>query len=222
MGKKSRERQERREHIASRANQTSTSQTAQRKKGLTNAKKMLIGIALVVIISIGASFAFSSQTPPTVDGKTYPANVSPVTYSQASIAADNSKVTVPLSEVNSSKLMFVDLKLTTPLQTLDYQGRTVPLTLYRDGGYLPLVIISTPSGNTVAGIRTCEPCGSFSFHIVKAANIKCDVCGAEWTLEDFSPVSGGCATYPPPKLPTTVNGDTVVVDLSALQLQYAA
>lgn len=181
-----------------------------------------MGIALLAIIIIGASVAFSSQPPPTVEGRTYPTNVSPVTYSQASIAADNSKVTVPLSEVNSSKLMFVDLKLTTPLQTLDYQGRTIPLAYYRDGGYLPLVIISTPSGNTVAGIRTCEPCGSFSFHIVKAANIKCDVCGAEWTLEDFSPVSGGCATYPPPKLPTTVNGDTVVVDLSALQLQYAA
>ena len=87
---------------------------------------------------------------------------------------------------------------------------------------MPLVIISTPSGNTVAGIRTCEPCGSFSFHIVKGANLKCDVCGAEWTLEDFSPVSGGCATYPPPKLPTTVNGDNVEVDLSALNLQFAA
>ena len=169
MGKKSRERQERRERIALEQPTNNNTHVPQRKKGLTNAKKMLIGIALVVIIAIGASVAFSSQTPPTVDGKTYPTNVSPVTYSQASVAADNGKVTVPLSEVNSSKLMFVDLKLTTPLQTLDYQGRTIPLTIYRDGGYLPLVIISTPSGNTVAGIRTCEPCGSFSFHIVKAA-----------------------------------------------------
>ena len=102
----------------------------------------------------------------------YPTNVSPVTYSLASVSQDNSKVTVPLSEVNSSKLVFVDLKLSTPKQELAYQGRTVPLAYYRNGEYLPIVVISTPSGNTVAGIRTCEPCGSFSFHIVQGSNLK--------------------------------------------------
>ena len=220
MGKKSRENRERRERFASRAQLTNYNPVSS-KKGLSNAKKIFISLILIAVIVVAASVAFSQQ-PQITQNNSYPTNVSPVIYSSASVSAGNNKVSVPLSNVNSSKLMFVDLKLTTPLETLEYQGRTIPLTLYKSGEYLPLVIISAPSGNTIAGIRTCEPCGSFSFHIVKAANLKCDVCGAEWTLEDFSPVSGGCATYPPPKLPTTVNGNNVDVDLSALQLQYLA
>lgn len=220
MGKKSKEKIQQRERLEiMRANSASLSS---RKKGLTGAIKISISLALLAIVIIAAVIALSPPASQTPQGNSYPTNISPVTYSRASILADGSKVTVPSSEVNSSKLMFIDLKLTSRMETLEYQGRTIPLTLYRDGDYLPLIIISTPSGNTVAGIRTCEPCGSFSFHIVKGANLKCDVCGAEWTLEDFSPVSGGCATYPPPKLTASVIGDNVEVGLSALGLQYAA
>jgi hypothetical protein len=218
MGKKSRENRERRERFASRAQPTNYN-PASIKSGLSNAKKIFIGLILIAVIVISASVAFSQQ-PQITQGNSYPTNVSPVIYASASVSAGNNKVSVPLSNVNSSKLVFVDLKLTSPLETLEYQGRTVPLAIYKGGEYLPLVVISTPSGNNVAGIRTCEPCGSFSFHIVKGANLKCDVCGAEWTLEDFSPVSGGCATYPPPKLPTVINDDKVEIDLSALNLQF--
>ena len=223
MGKKSREKRER--HAFKERQPINYAPFPTKKKGLSNAKKMLIGISLIVIIAVAASVALSSQSPPTgpqQPGQSYPQNVAPVNYALPSITADGNKVTVPSSYVNSSKLVFVDLKLKTPTETLEYQGRTVPLAYYRNGGYLPLVIISTPSGNTVAGIRTCEPCGSFSFHIVKGTNLKCDTCGAEWRLEDFAPSSGGCATYPPPKLPTTVTGANVDIDLSTLQLQYVA
>jgi hypothetical protein len=220
MGKKSRENRERR----LRERTINSTEPVYQKRGFSNAKKLLVGLALIVIVVVAASVALSqpaaddqSQT-----GGSYPRNVSPVAYSSATVSSDSKQVILPVSDVNSSKLVFVDLKLKTPLETLQYQDRTVPLTLYRSGQYLPLIIISTPSGNTVAGIRTCEPCGSFSFHIVKGANLKCDVCGAEWSLEDFSPVSGGCATYPPPKLQTSVNGDSIDIDLSALNLQFAA
>jgi hypothetical protein len=221
LGKKSRQNRENRK-LRTQARQNEFTPSYSKKKGFS--KSILLTLAIIIIIAIGASVALSqpSQDNPSQGGSSYPISVSPVTYSTAAVSSDGNKVTLPVSYVNSSKLVFVDLKLENPLETLQYKDRTVPLSLYRGGQYLPLVIISTPSGNTVAGIRTCEPCGSFSFHIVKGANLKCDVCGAEWSLEDFSPVSGGCATYPPPKLTTTVNGDSVTIDLSALQLQYAA
>ena len=219
MGKKNRQKLRRYPYTAQPANYKPVSS----KKGLSNAKKMFIGLILIAVIVIAASFTFSSQSPqqPT-QGNSYPTNVAPVTFASPRISTDSNQVSVPVSNVNSSKLLFVDLKLTSPLQTLEYQGRTIPLSYYRDGQYLPLVVISAPSGNTIAGIRTCEPCGSFSFHIVRGANLKCDVCGTEWTLEDFTPISGGCTTYPPPRLSTTINGDNVQVDLSALDLQYNA
>jgi hypothetical protein len=225
LGRKSREK---REQLAFRARQQARQQVnyipqVTKKKVVSNAKKILIGLTLIAIIVVATSVALS-QSPQTdlVKGSTYPKNVAPVAYSTPTLSSDGNKVTIPASFTNSSKLVFVDLKLKTPTETLPYIGRDIPLAYYRNGEYLPLVIISTPSGNTVAGIRTCEPCGSFSFHIVKGANLKCDVCGAEWTLENFTPVSGGCSTYPPPKLTTTTNGDNVEIDLSALNVQLAS
>ena len=202
--------------------------TTPKKKGVSTGMKVLIALALIAAVVVAISFSFSAQPAQTgqqpshqPSSQAYPRNVAPVTFSTPTLAANGARVTVPSSYVNSNKLVFVDLKLQTPMQTLEYQGRTVPLNIYRNGEYLPLVFISTPSGNTIAGIRTCEPCGSFSFHIVQGTNLKCDACGTEWTLENFTPVSGGCTTYPPPKLTSTVNDDTVEVDLSTLQIQLS-
>jgi hypothetical protein len=227
LGRRSRENRERHERLATRARQqVNYSPQVTKKKGLSNAKKILLGLTLIAVIVITASMAFSQS--PQMDqlqqqqGQSYPTNVAPVTYTAPTLSSDGNKVTIPSSFVNSSKLVFVDLKLKTPTETLSYQGREIPLEYYRNGEYLPLVIISTPSGNTVSGIRTCEPCGSFSFHIAKGTNLKCDVCGAEWTLENFAPASGGCSTYPPPKLTTSTNGDNVEIDLSVLNVQLTS
>ena len=225
MGRKSREKHEK---LAFRARQNvNYIPQVTKKKGISNAKKILIGLTLIAVIVVAASVALSSPSPQTdqllqTQGLSYPKNVAPVDYTTPTLSSDGNIVTIPSSYINSSKLVFVDLKLQTPKETLVYQERTVPLAYYRNGEYLPLVIISTPSGNTVAGVRTCEPCGSFSFHIVKGTNLRCDACGTEWTLEDFAPVSGGCLSYPPPKVTSTTNGDNLEIDLSALQVQLAA
>ena len=225
MGRKSREKHEK---LAFRARQNvNYIPQVTKKKGMSNSKKILLGLTLIAVIVVAASVALSSPSPQTdqllqTQGLTYPKNVAPVDYTTPTLSSDGNKVTIPSSYINSSKLVFVDLKLQTPTETLVYQGRTIPLATYRNGGYLPLVIISTPSGNTVAGVRTCEPCGSFSFHIVKGTNLRCDACGTEWTLENFDPVSGGCLSYPPPKVTSTTNGDNLEIDLSALQVQLAA
>lgn len=205
-----------------------------KKNRLSTGMKVLIGLAIIAAMVIGSSFAFSGsfsaqpvqtgQSPQasTITEQPYPQNAAPVFYTTPTLTSDGAKLTVPSSFVKSNKLVFVDLKLQTPTETLQYQGRSIPLSIYKGGNYLPLVIISTPAGNTVAGVRTCEPCGSFSFHIVKSSNLRCDACGTEWTLENFTPVSGGCLSYPPPKLTSTANGDNLDIDLSALQVQLAA
>jgi flagellar basal body-associated protein FliL len=208
-------------------------QVTPKKHSLSTGMKVLIGLALIAVIVVAASFGVSSQptqlsttaqqTPnqQTTQTQTYPQNVAPVFYTTPTLTANGAKVSIPASYVAQNKLVFVDLKLQTPSETLQYGSRSVPLAIYKNGEYLPLVLISTPSGNVIAGIRTCEPCGSFNFHIVKGTNLKCDVCGTEWTLENFTPVSGGCTTYPPPKLTSTVNGDNLEIDLSALPVQLA-
>ena len=224
MGRKSREK---REKLATRVGQpVNYTPQVTKKKGISNAKKILIGLTLIAIVVVGASVALSqpSQTEQVrqTQGTSYPIKVAPVDYKTPTLSSDGNKVSIPSSYVSENKLVFVDLKLQTPKETLVYQARTIPLSYYRNGEYLPLVIISTPSGNTVAGVRTCEPCGSFSFHIVKGTNLQCDSCGTEWTLENFTPVSGGCLDYPPPKVTSTTKGDNLEIDLSALQVQLSA
>lgn len=139
-------------------------------------------------------------------------------FNSATVSAG--KVDVPKQYVKDNKLVFLDLKLGSAVTDVSFQGRTLPLSDYKSGGYIPLVLIYTPSGNVVSGVRVCEPCGSFSFHLVDGKYLRCDRCGTEWDIETMKGVSGGCVNYPPPALATTVGGD-VSVDVSALGLTLA-
>jgi hypothetical protein len=190
-----------------------------KRNRFSNGVRVILALAFLAVIAVAFSFAVSSQQPqvsnsPSTSG--YPQSIAPATFSNPTITADGTKASIPKSYVDENKLVFVDLKLEQKTNTLEYQGRTIPLAYYRNGDYLPLVVISTPSGNTVTGIRVCEPCGSFSFHIVQGKYLRCDVCGTQWNLDNFADSSGGCTTYPPPKLTATVS-DNVEIDLSSLQ-----
>ena len=194
------------------------------KSRFSNGLKVIMALALLAVIAVAISFTFSSQPAQSSQlpsTQSYPQSVAPVVYSNPTITSGGTKVELPLSFVNDNKLVFADLKLAQQTDTLEYQGRTIPLSLYRGGNYLPLLAISTPSGNVITGIRVCEPCGSFSFHIVQGKNLQCDVCGAEWDVETFAGVSGGCQSYPPPKLSAAIS-DNVEIDLSALQTTVTA
>jgi hypothetical protein len=196
-----------------------------RKKGFSTGKKILVTLAMIAVVVVAASYGLSLQVaqpaPPQGQSPGYPQNVAPVFYTTPVVSANGTKVDISSSFVNSSKMVFVDLKLETPVDTLTFKNRSIPLSIYKNGDYLPLIIVQAPSGRINAGVRVCEPCGSFSFHIVQGRLLQCDVCGTQWNLEDFSGVGGGCTAYPPPTLTATV-GDNIEVDLAALQMPIAA
>ena len=195
-----------------------------KKNRFSNGVRVILALAFLAIIAVAFSFAVSSQQPQvssSISTSGYPQSIAPATFSSPTVTADGAKASIPKSYVDENKLVFVDLKLAQKTDTLEYQGRTIPLAYYKDGNYLPLLVISTPSGNTFTGIRVCEPCGSFSFHIVQGKYLKCDVCGTQWNLDNFADSSGGCTTYPPPKLSATVS-DNVEIDLSPLQTVVTA
>jgi len=197
-----------------------------RKNGFSTGKKILVTLAMIAVVVVAASYGLSSQvarpaSPQGQSPQSYPQNVAPVFYTSPVVTANGTKVDIPASFVNSTKMAFVDLKLEAPTNTLTYKNRSIPLSVYKNGGYLPLIIVQAPSGKVTAGLRVCEPCGSFSFHIVQGRLLQCDACGTQWNLEDFSGVSGGCTAYPPPNLSATV-GDNIQVDLSALQMPVVA
>ncbi|HEX9261320.1 MAG TPA: Fe-S-containing protein, partial [Candidatus Bathyarchaeia archaeon] len=189
--------------------------------------KILIALAFIAVIVVATSYSLSLTPPPSLSPQSnqqstgYPQTVSPQFYTNPSVSSDGTKAAVPADFVTTNKMAFIDLKLESPTPTLTYQGRTVPLEYYKGGNYLPLITFQSPSGKMFTGIRVCEPCGSFSFHIVQGKYLECDVCGTRWNLDNFADSSGGCTTYPPPEVSSTV-GENVEIDLSSIQLKIAA
>ncbi len=194
-----------------------------RKGNFSTGTKAFLGLFAVILIGGMGYWQLSSRATPSSSStptsqQSYPQTVTGTLYSRPTILYGGSSISLPASVVNSNKLTFMDLKLKNPLSELTYQGRTIPLSLYGNGQYLPLVIISTPAGKVITGIRVCEPCGSFSFHIIGGRYLDCDLCHTKWDLETLSGVSGGCPNYPPPKLPTSAAND-ITIDLSTLGVQ---
>lgn len=191
-----------------------------KKRKFSTGMKALLALSIVAIIAVAWVFSSQSSQPaqPTPSALPYPETVAGVFYTSPAITLNGARVTLPSSFVNTSKLVFVDLKLEKQTNELTYQGRSIPLGIYKGGNYLPLIIISTPSQKVISGIRVCEPCGSFSFHIVQGKYLDCDACGTKWDIETLKGVSGGCPDYPPPKLSAAV-GENIDIDLSPLQLK---
>lgn len=191
-----------------------------KKRGLSTGMKILLAVFVVMIIGGIAYWQLSSQSAPSVQQQ-YPQTVAGIFYSSPSITSGGTKVSLPYSSVDKNKLVFLDLKLENQVNELTYQGRAIPLNLYRGGGYLPILIISTPLQKVISGIRVCEPCGSFSFHIVQGKYLDCDLCHTRWDIETLIGVSGGCPKFPPPKL-TSSAGSNIEIDLSSLGIKVTS
>jgi hypothetical protein len=140
-------------------------------------------------------------------------------YDSPVVSTDGKSVSLPYSYVNDNKIVNVEVKLQNTINSLGVGGRTVTMGSYRDGGYLPLLVIVTPQQHLIAAVRVCEPCHSFSFSIVDGI-LQCDApCHTKWNLETFEGIGGICANDPPPQIPASVVGDNIVIDISHLDLK---
>jgi len=190
-----------------------------KKKGTPEWVKGLVILLFIGAMLVGGAVAVWQFLPkgsqPQQPQQGYPTYATGVFYNNPTITGGGTKIQLPSTFVEDKKIVFVDLALSSSRYDLEYQGRTIPLNLYKSGNYLPLIALYTPSGNVKVGIRTCEPCGSFSMHIDEGKYLVCDACGTKWDLETFEGISGGCLEYPPPQLPVT-SGNNIEIDLSTL------
>jgi len=181
-----------------------------------NKNAVIIAVLFIILVGYWAFVQFAEggtgNYPKYIEGAMFPTPV---------VSADGDKVTVPEEFVESNKLVYIDLKLEEPLDELQYQGRRIPINMYGEGEYLPIVIIFTPKGKTLSGIRVCEPCSSFDFHIVEKKYLQCNNCGTRWNIETLQGVSGACMNYPPPKLDVSTVYD-VEVNLHAVGLKVVS
>ena len=172
------------------------------KKSGGNRNTIVIAAILVAVLGYWGMNQFG--------GSDYPGLVSGVFFDAPVVEADTGKVIVPEEVAANNKLVFVDVKLESATDEFTYLGRQIFLDTYRGGEYLPLVIINTPQGKTIGGIRVCEPCSSFSFHVIDKKYLQCDACGTRWNIETLQGISGGCINYPPPRLTTGLSNGIVI------------
>jgi hypothetical protein len=177
-------------------------QKKQNQKSGTNRNTLVVAAVFVVILGY---YGINQLT-----GSGYPNLVSGIFYDSPMVSAETGKVTVPKEIVESNKLVFVDVKLENVTEEFTYLGRKIILSSYRNAEYFPLIIMETPKGKIQSGIRVCEPCSSFSFHIIDGKYLSCDACGTRWDIETLQGISGGCMNYPPPKLTTGLATDIII------------
>ena len=195
----------------SRKNRNRRKKQQQEQKSGMDRNTMVMGVILVIVLGF---WGFSQ-----LGGNEYPDEIKGVFYNNAVVSSETGRVTIPEDVVEMNKLTFVDIKLDNRTETFTYIGREIDLTTYRDAEYLPLIIISTPKGKTISGIRVCEPCLSFSFEMVDGKYLRCDLCGTIWDIETLQGLSGGCMNFPPPKLTTGImNG--IVIEAGSIGLDF--
>ncbi len=184
------------------------------KSGRFPLKKATIISLVVIVVAVGGFFGYRLATStPEVGGAVVEQGGSD--YSGGPIAmtvlpqatVDGGNLSLSIADVKAKKLVGVLYSRNTPMP----EG-------YQDiaGNGLPLLAYVAPNGRIVVASSLCEPCHSYEFHI-EGNDLVCNACFTHWDLNTLEGKEGGCLSYPPMQLTTTVQGDTVSVPTTALE-----
>lgn len=108
---------------------------------------------------------------------------------------ENGRILLPVHALRENKIV-----------RFEYEG---------EGLRVPLYAYLTMAGRVVTGISLCEPCRSTRFRI-QDQKLVCNACDTEWQMETHKGIRGGCMDYPPEIIPSTVEGDSIVIEEKAV------
>jgi len=194
---------------------------AEGKKRMFTSYKVLLAVGIIVVAVAG--LAISLARPPPSSPSTNPSSPIQLSYprvipwtTDVTTSANGTQILISYNLVVEKKIVFFDVELQNKTAQLKLRP---PYTMpkYRNGEYLPMMILLTPSGRLVGAVRVCEPCASFLYYTDGASKLICDKCRGSWSLETLKVVEDtGCGEFPPYELPTTRSGDNIVIDISTL------
>jgi len=168
-----------------------------------SAKRWVIRLSLIAVLLVGIG-AFLDQLL-----RTY----HPVIESQPTVAM----VTMYRDEQVRS----------TPIEAVMQQGNiAIPLKLIQEYKLVrffdpegiqetPLIAYITPQGKLVTAMSKSEHCGSTDFYL-SGNNIHCASCGSYWNMASMEAYAC-CQRYYPDPIPSTVQGDMVLIEPSAVR-----
>ncbi len=101
-------------------------------------------------------------------------------------------------------------KISVPLDAV-MEKRMVYFEYVGNGVKIPLLSYITQTGKVVTAVSMCEPCRSTRFHIT-GKTLVCNACATEWNLDTLQGIKGGCLSYPPDAIPSTVEKGQILID----------
>jgi len=165
--------------------------------------KILITVFYVVVLAGSLIYYFAttmtkeemviSEQPEVLSGIEYPSSRYDMQPMEAQVK--DGKIVLPLDEVLDKKFVRFVYKSST--------------------GEIPLLAYINENGTLITSISMCEPCNSTTFHI-SGDELICNSCGSTWDLNDLDAISGSCGKYPPDPIPSSVNGNEIHIDESAV------
>ncbi len=106
-------------------------------------------------------------------------------------------------------------KISFSLTTL-LQHKMVSFEYVTSSATIPLLAFIAPTGKLITAIRMCEPCNSKTF-LIEGTELACGNCETRWKLGNLEGLQGSCQKYPPDPVPSTVEGNRVVIDESVVK-----
>lgn len=156
-----------------------------------------LGIIAILLVGVGywiiqreTVLASRVSSQPKIKGK-FDYTGQTIKMTDISAKLNGGKISIPLDVVKEKKLV-----------RFEYEGKDLKI---------PLLAYITPSGRVITAISMCEPCRSTRFHI-NGDKLVCNACYTEWNIETLKGIQGGCLNYPPDAIPSTLNGDKILID----------
>ncbi len=158
---------------------------------------LALGIIVIALIGVGywiiqgkTASASKVSSQPRIKGK-FDYTGQTITMADISAKVSGGKISIPLDVVKEKKLI-----------RFEYES---------NGVKIPLLAYITPSGRVITAISMCEPCRSTRFHI-NGNKLVCNACYTEWDIETLKGIQGGCLSYPPDAIQSTIEGDKILID----------
>lgn len=157
---------------------------------------LLVGIMVVLLVR-----HLPGGAHPVIEGQPVVAMASAFTGQQREPAPVESRIAggniiISLPEVLDKKIV-----------EFDYDNQTT---------VIPLLAFITPEGKLVTAIRICEPCNSKKYSI-DGDELCCGNCETRWKLTNLEGIQGSCQKYPPDPIPSTVEGNTILIKESLVK-----
>ena len=128
-----------------------------------------------------------------------PSNSEPIEATWIDIQADGDTVSIPLSEVNSNKIVHF---------------------LLGEGPSGDIAFMAYElAGKTYVRSNVCPPCWSMGFSL-QGDTLVCDTCATTFNAKTGDGIKGACVDFPKASVPYEIRGETIIMERNDMITAY--